>query len=211
MPAPPDARRAFKRGVDLVLGGLLLIAALPLILLCAAAVQLADPGTALFRQRREGLGGAAFTIWKIRTMRVGAEEGVHRWISGDPALEREWAEYHRLSADPRVIPRVGRFLRRSSLDELPQLWNVVRGDMSLIGPRPLEPQLVERLDPEHLRRRRSVRPGLTGLWQVSGRSELKIDQLQGVDDRYLREWSLALDLRILCATPRALISRRGAY
>lgn len=203
--------RGVKRDLDLVIGGLLAVAALPVVLLCAAAVKLVDPGPAFFRQLREGRNGTVFVMWKLRTMRLDAEAAIQRWIAADPALERQWREFRRLSPDPRILPVIGGFMRRTSLDELPQLWNVLRGEMSLIGPRPLEMELIAQLPQEHLERRRSIRPGLTGLWQVSGRSEMNIDELQVIDDRYIREWSLALDLRILFATPRALVSGRGAY
>lgn len=216
MPSPGSfsegraARRA-KRGLDLALGAALLCAALPLVALAAALVRVASPGPALFRQPREGLDGRPFVMWKIRTMRVDAQEALALHLASSPEAEEEWTRYRRLARDPRVIPGIGRLLRRTSLDELPQLWNVVRGEMSLVGPRPLELEVLERFDPAHRRLRRTVRPGITGLWQVSGRSETDMDEVQRMDAAYLREWSLLLDLKILCRTPWAVLSGRGAY
>ena len=127
-----------------------------------------------------------------------------RWPSGV-------AQYGRLTTDPRVLPGVGRFLRRTSLDELPQLVNVIRGEMSLVGPRPLPAAVLACLPPAEVAIRASVPPGLTGLWQVSGRSDHDLAALVGIDCEYVRSWSLALDLRILVRTPLAVVTGRGAY
>jgi lipopolysaccharide/colanic/teichoic acid biosynthesis glycosyltransferase len=200
-----------KLAIDLALGAIFLCATLPVIVLSAALVRLASPGPAFFWQRREGLGGEVFLMWKIRTMRIDAQETLAYHLAAHPKAKEEWERYRRLACDPRVIPGIGRFLRRTSLDELPQLWNVVRGDMSLVGPRPIELEVLERFDPEFRRLRQTVRPGLTGLWQVSGRSEGDMQELKAIDAAYLREWSLLLDLKILCHTLWAVLSRRGAY
>ncbi|AHG90495.1 sugar transferase [Gemmatirosa kalamazoonensis] len=189
----------------------LLVAGVPLIALCALLVRLRSPGPALFRQRREGLGGRPFTLYKLRTMRVDADAVLARVLADDAAARDEWARYRRLRDDPRLVPGVGSWLRRTSLDELPQLWNVLRGDMSLVGPRPLELPVLDRFPAAERAARAAVRPGLTGLWQVSGRSETDLVTLWAIDAEYVRSRSLLGDLRILVRTPRAVLTRRGAY
>lgn len=212
-PRPPGsaAARAAKRGLDLFGAVALALLAAPVVLTCALLIKVKDPGPAFFRQRRDGEGGRTFVLWKLRTMRVDADEALARWLALHPEAEQEWRDFRRLSGDPRVVGRLGRALRRTSVDELPQLWNVIRGDMSLVGPRPLELELVGRLSPAGLERRRAVRPGLTGLWQISGRSELDLSALEAIDDDYVRGWTLALDLSILRRTPFVVVSGRGAY
>ena len=203
--------RRLKLAIDLVLGSILLCTALPVIVLSAALVRLASPGPAFFWQRREGLGGKVFWMCKIRTMHIDAQETLDCHLAAYPKAKEEWERYRRIACDPRVIPGIGRFLRRTSLDELPQLWKVVRGEMSIVGPRPIELEVLEHFNPKHRQLRQTVRPGLTGLWQVSGRSETDMQEVQAIDAAYLREWSLLLDLKILCHTPRAVLSGRGAY
>jgi lipopolysaccharide/colanic/teichoic acid biosynthesis glycosyltransferase len=200
-----------KLAIDLALGAILLCVALPVIVLSVTLVRLASPGPAFIRQRREGFGGEVFLMWKVRTMRKDAQETLACHLAAHPEAKEQWERYRRLACDPRVVPGIGRFLRHTSLDELPQLWNVVCGEMSLVGPRPIELEVLERFDPEHRRLRQTMRPGLTGLWQVTGRSETDIQEMQVIDATYLRDWSLLLDLKILCRTPRAVLSGRGAY
>jgi len=208
-PAFTGAPRVAKEIVDRAGAAVLLALLSPLMLLVAAGVKLADPGPALFRQERVGRYGERFTMYKFRSMRVDAE----RWR---PVLERlndHLAGGHgrtlfKMRRDPRVTT-VGRLLRRSSLDELPQLINVVRGQMSLVGPRPPLPAEVECYETEALRRLR-VKPGLTGLWQVSGRSDLDWPESVRLDLSYVENWSMALDARILARTLLAVVSGRGA-
>jgi exopolysaccharide biosynthesis polyprenyl glycosylphosphotransferase len=194
-----------KRGFDLV-GSLLLIALLsPLLLLIAAAVKLGSRGPVLFRSRRPGIGGRSFDCLKFRTMHEGAEE-----LQDDLEQHNEaGGAIFKIREDPRVT-RVGGWLRRWSLDELPQLFNVVRGEMSLVGPRPLPQRDYDRLDQWH-RKRYLVLPGMTGLWQVSGRSELDFDELVRLDFMYLERWSVFLDFTILLKTIPAVIRSRGAW
>ena len=197
--------RVGKRLIDLALGTVMLALALPVIGIAAVAVRADSAGPAFFRQRRIGLRGRAFTIWKLRTMSVDAEQRLP-----DLADKNEGGELlFKLRDDPRVT-RVGRFLRRTSFDELPQLFNVIAGQMSLVGPRPPLPDEVARYD-EHLGRRLLVKPGITGLWQVSGRTELAVDDYVRHDLLYVQNWSFALDLYILARTIPAVISGRGAY
>jgi exopolysaccharide biosynthesis polyprenyl glycosylphosphotransferase len=183
--------------------GLVVLA--PVFVTVAAAVRLTSRGPALFRQTRIGRHGEPFTLCKFRTMHERAEDDRHRLID----LNETDGLLFKVRRDPRVTP-VGRVLRRFSVDELPQLWNVVRGDMSLVGPRPPLPDEVARYDGD-LRRRLLVKPGLTGLWQVSGRSDLSWDESVRLDLYYVENWSLTLDLLILLRTVASVLVGRGAY
>jgi exopolysaccharide biosynthesis polyprenyl glycosylphosphotransferase len=203
-PRPRSARIA-KRALD-VSGALLgLIVLSPVFLLCALAIKLTSRGPVLFVQTRCGLGGAPFRFYKLRTMVEDAED--------QKAALAHLNEMHgpvfKIRRDPRIT-RVGALLRKSSLDELPQLWNVLRGDMSLVGPRPPTPDEVEQYSKRQVQRL-AVLPGLTGLWQVSGRSELAdFDRWIELDLEYARRWSLALDMRIMLKTIVVVILARGA-
>ncbi len=194
-----------KRVVDLAVSVPLLIATLPIMATIAVAIRISSKGPALFRQARVGLRGRAFTLYKFRTMRAGAESDrrklEHRNEMTGPVFK--------LRDDPRVT-RTGRFLRRFSLDELPQLWNVVKGDMSLVGPRPPTPEEVTQYRPGQ-RRRLSMRPGLTCLWQITGRSEIDFDRWVALDLEYIDNWSPWLDIKILARTVPAVFSGRGAF
>jgi exopolysaccharide biosynthesis polyprenyl glycosylphosphotransferase len=196
---------ALKRTFDVIGSTLLLIALSPLLLAIWVAVRTTSRGPALFRSIRQGIGERPFACLKFRTMYVDAE---HRQAELESLNEASGALF-KIRDDPRTTP-VGRLLRRFSLDELPQLVNVLRGEMSLVGPRPLPERDFEQLDEWH-RKRYLVLPGITGLWQVSGRSELDFDDLVHLDFIYLEHWSLALDLTILLKTVPAVLSRRGAY
>jgi exopolysaccharide biosynthesis polyprenyl glycosylphosphotransferase len=203
--SPEDGRLLMKRWVDLVLGSLALVVALPVLAVAALAIKLTSPGPILFAQERYGLNKRRFKMYKLRTMVVDAE-------AQQVALE-SWNEatgpVFKIRADPRITP-VGRVLRRLSIDELPQLVNVLLGDMSLVGPRPLPLRDVSRFSEPALMRRFSVYPGITGLWQVSGRSELVFDEWIRLDLQYIDEWSLGLDLRILLRTLPTVVQGRGA-
>lgn len=196
---------AVKRAFDLVVSVLLVLVGLPLWLLIALAVKLDSPGPVLYRDRRVGLGERQFGMFKFRSMYVDA-------AARQAALEAEneaSGPLFKIKDDPRVT-RVGRVLRRYSLDELPQVLNVLRGEMSLVGPRPLPLRDFVQLDDWH-RRRYRVLPGMTGLWQVSGRIELTFDDLVRLDFYYLENWSIWLDISILAKTLPAVLARRGAY
>jgi exopolysaccharide biosynthesis polyprenyl glycosylphosphotransferase len=196
---------AIKRTFDVVGATLLLVLLSPLLLALALAVRLSSRGPILYRSARPGMGGVPFDCLKLRTMRADADEvqeELEELNEADGAL-------FKIRDDPRLTP-IGRFLRRFSLDELPQLINVVRGEMSLVGPRPLPLRDYERLEEWH-RKRYLVLPGITGLWQVSGRAELDFDDLVRLDFLYLERWSVALDLVILLRTLRAVLTRRGAF
>ncbi len=197
--------RLLKALSDRLVGTLLLVLALPLLAVLCVLIRLDSPGSPLFRQTRVGMNGRHFTMLKLRTMRTDAEQHLdplRRSVPDDQVL-------FKLAEDPRIT-RVGRFLRRSSLDELPQLVNVVRGEMSLIGPRPGLPAEVARYDASS-RHRLVVRPGMTGLWQVSGRSDLGWEESVGLDLDYVDNWRFSDDVLIAARTFGAVLSRRGAY
>lgn len=196
---------AVKRTLDLTGAGLLLLIALPLLLATALLIRATSPGPALFRQERAGLRGRRFTIYKFRTMVLGAEA-----MRAQLAHLNEMAEpVFKVRNDPRLTP-LGRVLRRASLDELPQLVNVLRGEMSLVGPRPLPVYEASRIKGAQ-RRRLAMRPGITGLWQVSGRTGVDFETWMRLDLEYVDRWSLALDLRILARTARTVLLGQGAY
>lgn len=208
---------AVKRLLDLVVGTALLAASLPVLVLAAVAIRLSDSGPVLFRQPRAGIHGRLFNLLKLRTMKTAAADTLHRdyatrWIrdgarAAEPGRQGGGASLYKLAEDPRVTS-VGRVLRRFSIDELPQLVNVLRGEMSLVGPRPALPYELELYQDWH-RRRLEVSPGITGLWQVSGRNGLCFDDMVRLDLEYLENWSLELDLRILGRTAAVMVGGTG--
>jgi len=207
-PPPPPRRRAYrgaKRALDIVVSAVLLVAFSWLMALIAVLVKLTSRGPVFFHQRRAGLGGKPFLMLKFRSMRVDAELA-RRELERRNEMD---GPVFKMRNDPRIT-RLGRFLRRSSLDELPQLFNVLLGQMSLVGPRPLPLDEARHLPPE-FQRRHHVPPGLTGLWQVSGRNDLPYHEMMRLDLEYVDRCSLWLDLRVLAATLPAVLSGRGAF
>ena len=210
--------RVVKRVIDIVGSAFLLLLTSPLVAAIAAAIKLTSKGAVIFQQERFGQFGARFKCLKFRTMYTNNDPKIHREYvqrfiagqSGSGKSEPGNPVIYKITNDTRVTP-VGRFLRKTSLDELPQFWNVLRGEMSLVGPRPPTPYEFEVYDIWHRRRVLELKPGVTGLWQVSGRSRTCFDDMVRLDLRYSQSWSLWLDLRILVATPRAVISGEGAY
>jgi exopolysaccharide biosynthesis polyprenyl glycosylphosphotransferase len=196
---------AIKRTFDLVLSLVMLVLLSPILLAIAAAVKLSSRGPAIYRSTRPGMAGRPFSCFKFRTMRVHDDQDQADLES----LNEASGALFKIRQDPRLT-QVGRFLRRFSLDELPQLVNVIRGEMSLVGPRPLPSRDFDRLEEWH-KKRYLVLPGITGLWQISGRSELDFDDLVRLDFLYLERWSVFLDLAILLKTIPAVLSRRGAF
>ncbi len=203
--APEDGRLILKRATDVVCALVGLVVLAPLIAAAAIAVKLSSPGPILFSQERHGLHKRRFRMYKLRTMFVNAEA---RQADLEDQNEASGPVF-KIRDDPRITP-VGRLLRRASIDELPQLWNVLRGDMSLVGPRPLPVRDVQRFTEGALMRRFSVRPGVTGLWQVSARSSLDFEDWVRLDMQYIDDWSLALDARILALTLPAVVRGSGA-
>jgi len=196
---------ALKRMFDVVVGTVVFVIAVPVMAVVAFLVRVTSRGPALFRQERVGKGGKPFVMYKFRSMVNGAEE-LHEQLVRESGAD---TVLFKLREDPRVTP-VGRVLRRWALDELPQLWNVVRGDMSLVGPRPALPGETARYS-NRLRTRLQVKPGLTGLWQVNGRHELPFADYIRYDLFYVENWSLGLDLYVIGKTVPALLARRGSY
>ncbi len=201
--------RAVKRVFDVLAASLLLIFALPLAAAIALAVFLESGGPVFFLHTRVGRYGRFFRLWKFRSMRADADAILARHLAQHPELRREWLQTRKLKNDARIT-RVGRWLRRSSLDELPQLWNVLGGSMSLVGPRPIVWEETAQYG-SALERYARVQPGLTGLWQVSGRTELSYRRRVHLDTQYIHQWSFILDLKILCQTVPAVLRRHGAY
>jgi lipopolysaccharide/colanic/teichoic acid biosynthesis glycosyltransferase len=204
------ARSRLKRLLDVIGATVLGIVALPFALLIALAIRLDSRGAAVYRQERVGLDGERFTILKFRSMFTDCDEDAHRdYVTGLVNGERESSNggVYKLVEDSRVT-RVGAWLRRTSLDELPQILNVLRGEMSLVGPRPPLPYEVEQYDAEQMGRL-GVRPGITGLWQVSGRNQLSYRSMVRLDLEYIRQWSLLLDIRILLRTLPVVLRNSG--
>jgi exopolysaccharide production protein ExoY len=208
----PDTRRRSwdgERIINVILASLLLVALAPLMLLTALLVRLDDGGPIFFAHRRVGRDGRSFPCMKFRSMAVDAKERLERLLAESPEARAEWALDHKLRNDPRIT-RIGAFLRKTSLDELPQLFNVLRGEMSLVGPRPIVAEEGARYG-RYFIHYQSVRPGITGLWQVSGRNDLSYRRRVAIDTAYVRSKSLGLDAWILVATVPVVIFRRGSY
>ncbi len=205
-------QRFSKRLSDITLAAAALIISIPLLLLIGLWIKVAAPGPIFYRHHgRIGRGGKTFGACKIRTMVLNADEILQQYLASNPQAQAEWDRDLKLKDDPRIIPGIGRFLRRTSLDELPQLWNVLIGDMSLVGPRPIYTSIevgkFQNLYPMYLR----VRPGLTGLWQVSGRNNTSYEDRVSMDTYYVRNWSLWLDYFILLRTVRTVLFREGSF
>ena len=209
IPAQLFRYRVFKRCIDV---GLVLVSA-PILLPILAAISLlvlaSSPGPVFYSHRRIRRNGEFFSMWKFRTMCQNSAEVLEKYLSQHPAARAEWNKSHKLKRDPRVTP-VGSFLRRYSLDELPQMWNVLNGQMSLVGPRPIVAAEVEKYG-DCFGCYCRVKPGLTGLWQISGRSELTYDERVALDCQYVETWSLTRDAAILARTFTAVVNQDGAF
>lgn len=197
-----------KRIFDICVCLSIVLFSFPLLISIALILKVADPGPVIFRHVRIGLWGRRFHCFKFRTMVVDADKTLQALLEEDPSIRAEWERGQKLSRDPRVTP-VGRFLRESSLDELPQLINVLRGEMSLVGPRPIVPAEMLRYG-DRLGFYVSARPGLTGLWQISGRSNCGYDKRVELDADYVSNWRFAFDISILVRTISAVIRREGS-
>ncbi|WP_198374083.1 sugar transferase [Neoroseomonas rubea] len=211
LPLPRAQRlaRALKRGSDIAGAMTLLFILLPPLLILIFVVRL-DGGPAFYRHTRVGLGGRPFRCVKFRTMVTAADQLLASHLATDAEAAREWSARRKLADDPRVT-RIGKLLRATSLDELPQLLNVLRGEMSLVGPRPVVPEeLQQHYGIQGETAYLATRPGITGLWQISGRSDTTYQQRVALDIRYVTEWSLLLDAMILLRTIPAVLARRGA-
>jgi lipopolysaccharide/colanic/teichoic acid biosynthesis glycosyltransferase len=211
------ASYALKRSLD-VLGSLAALVVLsPVFLILAAAVKLTSEGPVFFRQKRLGQYGKKFTFVKFRSMYVSTDHTIHEqyignYIAGTLAAagQHNPKPVYKMTSDPRITP-IGRLIRRTSLDELPQFFNVLRGEMSLVGPRPPLPYEFKRYGAWHRRRLLAVKPGITGIWQVEGRSKVPFDEMVRMDLKYAKTWSLWMDIKILLRTPLAVLNSDGAY
>jgi Undecaprenyl-phosphate galactose phosphotransferase WbaP len=201
--------RVIKRFCDLLLVLISIPVMLPILGIVSAIVKLSSPGPIFYSHRRIRKGGAFFSMWKFRTMCVDSTEVLEEYLARHPEARAEWNETHKLRKDPRIT-RIGTLLRRYSLDELPQLWNVLMGQMSLVGPRPIVAAEVEKYG-DCFDCYCRVKPGLTGLWQVSGRSELSYDARVALDCEYVERWSLTKDVLILARTFSSVVNQDGAY
>jgi Undecaprenyl-phosphate galactose phosphotransferase WbaP len=200
--------RPFKRAIDLAIALALVVPLLPLIGIISVLIRLSSPGPVIFKQERVGHGGRRFLCWKFRTMVCDGQRVLEDYLNANPERRVEWDRDHKLQYDPRVTT-IGRLLRKTSLDELPQLWNVLRGEMSLVGPRPILASEIPDFG-DHFAAFCSVMPGITGLWQVSGRNDTTYAEHVELDGFYARHWSLWLDLHILMMTFRVVLLRKGA-
>jgi lipopolysaccharide/colanic/teichoic acid biosynthesis glycosyltransferase len=188
-----------------------LVLTAPLLAVMIVWIKLVNRGPAFYGQDREGQHGKHIRIWKLRTMYVDAEARLQKLLQEDPEARAEWQRYFKLKNDPRILPGVGFFLRKFSLDEFPQLWSVIIGTMSIVGPRPFPSYHLQAFDEEFRSLRRSVLPGVTGLWQATARSEGDLEVQKRLDTYYIRNWSLWLDLHVIARSFLVVISGRGAY
>jgi exopolysaccharide biosynthesis polyprenyl glycosylphosphotransferase len=209
---PEDATRSLsaylvcKRIIDIVIASIGLLLSSPVLVILMICIKLEDPkAPAIFRQERIGFGGKPFIMYKLRSMVANAEELLPKLLHQSDVSGHMFKMKH----DPRIT-RIGRFIRKTSLDELPQLWNVLKGDMSLVGPRPPLPREVEEYSDYH-RKRLAVQPGCTGLWQISGRNHVGFEEMVELDLKYIRERSLVLDMKIICKTFLVFFGKGNAY
>jgi Undecaprenyl-phosphate galactose phosphotransferase WbaP len=205
------SNRILKRALDLAISVPAFLLSLPVLGALAVWIRFTSPGSPFFIQGREGKNGRRIRIYKLRTMHSDAEERLFHFLEENPEEKSDWLRFYKLKKDPRVLPGIGWFLRRYSLDELPQLWNVICGDMSLVGPRPFPSYHLAGFPESFRTLRSSVTPGITGLWQVSTRSDGDLAVQQSEDTYYIRNWSLWLDLYILLRTLITVLLPNGAY
>jgi Undecaprenyl-phosphate galactose phosphotransferase WbaP len=198
-----------KRAFDLVLASLGMVIIAPIMLVLMFLIRLDSKGPVFYGHKRLGLNGNHFKVWKFRSMVVNADKQLASYLNKNPQLRMEWEKNCKLKHDPRIT-RIGKILRRTSLDELPQIWNVLRGEMSLVGPRPIVDAEIAKYGPAY-QVIKTVSPGMTGLWQVSGRSEVSYDKRVSLDIKYIKSWSVINDILILANTVRVIIKKKGAY
>ena len=202
-----------KRTFDLLFSLMAMLLGLPLFILIAFLVKLSSSGPIFYCSLRIGRGGRLFKFWKFRSMHSDADQRLEVILNSDPSLKREWQKYFKLKKDPRLT-RIGNFLRKTSLDEFPQFWNVLIGDLSIVGPRPYLPReadVIRKILNDEMEKMFSVRPGLTGIWQTSGRSALTFEKRVKLDLSYINQRSFLFDLRLIAKTIPLLFFSKGAF
>ena len=202
--------RPIKRTFDLLFSFLMLLVFFPVFLIIAIAIRLTSKGSPVYTHQRIGRGGKPFLCYKFRTMYADADERLARLLDENPKLQKEWQQTRKLKDDPRITP-IGRFLRKTSLDEFPQFCNVIRGDLSVVGPRPVVNEEIVNYYGEKAFKILSMRPGLTCLWQVSGRNDVSYSKRVELDEQYIDNHSLLLDLNLILKTVPTIILSKGAY
>jgi Undecaprenyl-phosphate galactose phosphotransferase WbaP len=200
-----------KRALDLALLVPIGLLAAPIVAIAAVWVRRVSPGSPFYAQEREGRGGRTFRVWKLRTMHHDADALLERHLAEDAAAAAEWATRFKLARDPRILPGIGQLLRKTSLDELPQLWNILRGEMSFVGPRPFPAYHLDAFDERFRALRREVLPGLTGLWQVVARADADLALQEELDTLYIANWSVWMDVYLIARTPWSVLRGTGAY
>jgi Undecaprenyl-phosphate galactose phosphotransferase WbaP len=203
--------QVLKSCIDYCLGIPLFLLSLPIVAFSSICIWLTSPGSPFYAQERVGANGKMVKVLKLRTMRHNSEQLLEKYLAENELARKEWQQYFKLKNDPRIIPFVGTFLRKSSLDELPQLWNVLRGEMSLVGPRPFPVYHLKEFSEAFRNLRKSVLPGITGSWQVSARSNGDLAVQERLDTQYIRNWSLWEDLLVLGKTVQVVLAGKGAY
>jgi len=199
-----------KKIMDYTLGIPLFLLSIPILAFISIWIFIVSPGNPFYCQIREGINGKKFKVWKLRTMYPRADTILHAYLDSNTDAMIEWKTFFKLKKDPRIIKFIGSFLRKSSLDELPQLWNVLCGEMSLVGPRPFPHYHLEEFNTEFRLLRRSVMPGMTGLWQVSDRSNGDLARQESLDTYYIRNWSIWMDFDLLARTFTVVLTGKGA-
>lgn len=208
---PRKQNRVVKRLIDYCLGIPMFLVSIPIVLFSAICIWITSPRSPFFTQEREGADGRIIRIIKLRTMYPDAEQLLSEHFAENTSARDEWQRYFKLKNDPRILPYIGTLLRKTSLDELPQLWNVLKGDMSLVGPRPFPVYHLKNFPESFRHMRKTVLPGMTGLWQISARSEADLTVQERLDTHYIRNWSVWLDILLLAKTIRVVLTCRGAY
>ncbi|HEV8051340.1 MAG TPA: sugar transferase [Parachlamydiaceae bacterium] len=200
----------FKRALDIIFSLAVLILISPLFLVIAILIKATSKGKAIYYQTRIGRGGSHFRCYKFRTMYQNADSILEEILVNDPEKNDEWNRTHKLKNDPRVTP-IGHFLRKSSMDELPQFWNVLKGDLSVVGPRPVVKEEIAKHFGPKAEKIFSIRPGITGLWQISGRSDTSYSKRIALDEYYVENRTLLNDIKIIALTIPSILSKKGAY
>lgn len=200
----------YKRAFDIIFSSLVLLIGLPVFMIIALIIRFSSKGSVVYSHQRIGRGGKPFRCYKFRSMYPDADKKLEELLKADPALKHEWDTTHKLRNDPRVTP-IGAFLRKTSLDEIPQFWNVLIGDLSIVGPRPVVQAEIDKFYGSRAQKILSIRPGLTGIWQVSGRNDTSYENRVEMDESYIQQRSFIFDLKLIALTVPRMIFSKGAY